>query len=267
MRVAAVLCGLFVAPFALVAALVLFHYVRRAAFLALRGDAWWIHPWTLVALLVREVLATARILMWNVLRRGEHLPRTAGGEPPVVLIHGLGADGTSMFALRRRLAALGRGTHAPHLGRVWRPIEAYARRLTDELDGVEGSFDVVAHSMGGIVLRAALQNNPALCARVRCAVTIASPHAGTLAALHLPLPETRQLARPSAWLSALPTLSELLPHARIITADSTTDAIVFPTVTSAVDGATAHHFVNVGHAETLTVAHVVDTVVASLIDV
>jgi pimeloyl-ACP methyl ester carboxylesterase len=239
---------------ALFVAVVAFTYVRRAIYLALGGHPYSIPVAALALIIVREALTTLRVLGWSLTRRGERLgvPESAHERStPVVLVHGLSADGTSMFAMRALLHARGRKTVAPHMGLTGRRIEKYAERLVKTLETIEGNFDVVAHSMGGIVLRRALMDRPDLAARIERLVCVASPHLGTLAATRIPIPEARQLVPNSAWLQTVPTLRALLPNATITTIASTTDAVVYPHSTTVIEGAIAHELKDIGHAETL----------------
>lgn len=237
-------------------------YVRRALFFWRFPPPEPVGARALARILLLETTSAARVLAWSLVRRGESMNRTDGDT--VALIHGLSADGTSMYAFRKRLHARGRRTMAPHLGRIMRPIDRYAERLAAELSLIDRPFDVIAHSMGGVVLRAALVIAPALRARIRRVVCVASPHDGTGSARFLPLPEARQLVPGSPWLKALPSLRELLPHTEITTVSSVADAVVYPSKTTHVDGATAHDLEGLGHAETLVHPRVLDLVMQAL---
>lgn len=202
----------------------------------------------LLVALAREVRAQLVIVGWTLARRGRRLPPTDAGTP-VVLIHGLMADGTSMWALQRALHAAGRGTTAPSLGGMLRPIASYATRLERVLSQREGPVDVVCHSLGGIILRVALERHPRLRARIRRVVTIATPHHGSGAARWLPIPEARALVPGGAFITALPSLRALLPAARITTIASRHDCVVYPHDTSRVEGAVTHELDDLMHAD------------------
>lgn len=227
----------------------------------------------LLGVVARESAAQLRIVLWAALRRGagETGRRAAGFTGrPVVLVHGIAANGTSMWALRRALDKAGRPTWSPHLGTMFRSIEAYAERLAPTLRAAldahpdADGIDVVCHSMGGIILRACLAAHPELAARVRNVVSIASPHEGTVVASGVPIAEARQLFRGAPWLVALPTLRELVPSARITTIASRHDAVVYPHDTSRVPGAQWHELDHLGHAELLIRPAVVELVVNAL---
>lgn len=249
-------------------------YIARAMYLGPARPRLTTREWA--SLVVREALAQVRIICWFLLRRGAGDMGSVPGDPsdddvvPVVLTHGFMADGTCMWAIRQSLLARGRPTYAPHLGRMMRPVEAYAPLLIETIEralhehpDAEG-VDVVAHSMGGIALRQALRVRPDLALRVRRVVTIASPHAGTLPAQHLPLVEARSLFPGAAWLLDLPSLRRLLPLAAITTIASRHDAVVYPHSSCVVEGATHHDLDHIGHAELLLHPKVLDLVVTAL---
>lgn len=79
-------------------------------------------------------------------------------------------------------------------------IEALAEEFLERHAG-GGPLRVVAHSMGGLVLRTALLLSPGL--DLRRAVFINSPHAGTLAAYLLPFRGIRQMRPDSPLLAKL----------------------------------------------------------------
>lgn len=118
-------------------------------------------------------------------------PQPDDGHRAVVFVHGLGGRRGNFLAMatwfhlhgRKRRYAVGMGD----LGSV--PDKA--RRLGDfllEVARVNGlgsdSIDIVAHSLGGVVSRVALEN-PEVRAVVARIVTLGSPHGGTHAARYL----------------------------------------------------------------------------------
>lgn len=249
-------------------------YLARAVYLGPTRPPLTTAEWA--ALVLKEAIAQIRIVGWNIARKGAGDMGAIPGDPsddavvPVVLAHGFAANGTCMWALRQPLLAQGRPTYAPHLGRMMRPVEAYAvllqeciERALKEHPLAEG-VDVVAHSMGGISLRQALRARPDLARKVRRVVTIASPHRGTMPARHMPLVEARSLFPGSTWLDGLPSLRTLVPHAAITTIASKHDAVVYPHTTCCVEGATHHELERIGHAELLLHPRVLDLVVVAL---
>lgn len=108
----------------------------------------------------------------------------AGHRTPVVLVHGYGGNRSNWRPLERRLAAAGFGNvYAMSYNPLRHDIPALADRLVHDCreamraSGVD-RVHVVGHSLGGIVLRYAVQHR-GLSAHVGAAVTIATPHRGT----------------------------------------------------------------------------------------
>lgn len=98
----------------------------------------------------------------------------------VVLVHGIWVRGYVMQHLAGALRRVGYQTYIYSYPSTRFPLRQQARHLQDYLDreGIEqASF--VAHSMGGLVLRHFAVLNPQ---RLQSAVTIASPHQGSLVA-------------------------------------------------------------------------------------
>ncbi|MEZ4238531.1 MAG: hypothetical protein R3F59_20730 [Myxococcota bacterium] len=188
------------------------------------------------------------------------LPAASAAEPvrrPVLCIHGYSQNGTNFFGLRRVLSRAGHPTSAVSLGHLLAPMSWYAGRLERQLERFTRAhpdgFDVVAHSMGGVVLRMVLHRRPALREAVCTVVTLGSPHRGTAAARGIPLlPEVRALRRSSPILRDLPQLPELLPHARIVTVAGDHDTVVYPVDTALVDETEQVVLKGIGHAGLLT---------------
>jgi len=103
-------------------------------------------------------------------------------EVPIIVIHGLWNRGPEAWVLRRRLR---RYCQRPVLqfsyATVSRSFATNVDRLTEFLRGLEpGPVDLVAHSMGGLLVMSACHKLPA--ARVRRIVLLGSPLRGSLAA-------------------------------------------------------------------------------------
>jgi pimeloyl-ACP methyl ester carboxylesterase len=173
---------------------------------------------------------------------------------PVVCVHGMGTNGTNMWGIRRALENAGRPTYAIDLGRplqnLDRFIPALGRALREAMERhpeAEG-VDVVAHSMGGIVLRMCLAADPMLAQRIHAIVTLGSPHQGTAGARGIPyVPEALALGRKSSLLKTLPSLRALCPQARLTTIASSHDYVVYPRETSHIEGGASVDLDGIGH--------------------
>ncbi len=193
-------------------------------------------------------------LAWWWLRSFLGEGRPGGGGRPVLCVHGYTQSGANFAGLR---AHLRRPTVAVSLLHRLAPMRWYAARLERRLEHLvrehPGGVDVVAHSMGGVVLRLVLASRRDLAAAVHTVVTLGSPHAGTAAARFVPLlPEVVALRRGSALLASLPSLVELLPHGRVVTVAAAADTLVYPVETALVAGADHVVLDGMGHAGLLT---------------
>jgi triacylglycerol lipase len=114
-----------------------------------------------------------------------------------------------LWGWRPRMSWLGRSLRRLGCGEVeifsydasgLQPLESAADEFARRYSG-QGPIQVVAHSMGGIVIRTALWMHPAI--RLEKSVFVNSPHAGSVWAHALPLPGIRQLRPGSELLQSL----------------------------------------------------------------
>ena len=132
----------------------------------------------------------------------------------LILLHGLARTRYSLWPIAR--AARRRGYDVTNIGYPSRraPIEALAAGVAARIAATvaPGAFDVVSHSMGGIVLRAAVADGLLPLARVHRAVMLAPPSRGSeLADLLRPRWAYRRLLGPAG--QQLGTTEDSLPLA------------------------------------------------------
>lgn len=206
-----------------------------------------------------DVRAFAILGWWHVrgfLQDGLRTPDPTHGRP-VLCVHGYTQNATNFHGLRRALERAGRPTVAVSLWHRFAPMGWYGHRLEQKIEELSHRFpdgiDVVAHSMGGLVLRMVLTAREDLRGAIHTVVTLGSPHRGTAAARGIPLiPEVLAMKRGSLLLAGLPQLTELLPHARVVTIAGDADTVVYPVDSVSVPGAEAVVLHGVTHAGLLT---------------
>lgn len=119
-------------------------------------------------------------------------------------------NGWDMWLLGRRITAAGFRVHSFRYQSIRRPIEENAARLVQFLEEIDTErFSIVAHSLGGLVTRAALANQPDK--RLGCVVTLGTPHQGSTIAQQFQGARLRRHL-PGKSLAALAQTSNILPE-------------------------------------------------------
>ncbi len=255
-------------PFALTVAWFAFSYRRFIGYHQHKGVGTPRRPPLAYALW--EGLALLILGWWHVRARWQDPLRIPAGTltgPPVVCIHGFSQNGTNLWGIRRALYRHGRATRAVSLGGLTRSLDAYVPPLVAALRETlaaspDRTVDVVAHSMGGVVLRMALATSPELGVGVRRIVTLASPHAGTAFGRGLPLgAKARLLGTRSPLLHGLPALPASIS---LTTVSTQVDLMVYPERSCHIEGAHRVRLTAMGHNALLTHREAIATVVAAL---
>lgn len=224
----------------------------------------------------QTVVSAGRVVAWWWRSRlggspggvGRRLAPASGN--PVLCVHGFHLDQSSLWGLRRFLEHRGHRTAELFLGLPYRNPSTYAGALTRRLRELLASdpdarVDVVAHSMGGLVVRHALAESPELARHVGRVITLGTPHHGT-GLLHSIRfgPVYRMMSREAPYLQELPTLAETAPHAEVTTLASRHDLVVYPVETAHLDGAEQVTVEGIGHLGFLTDPQVHELVAARL---
>jgi triacylglycerol lipase len=168
------------------------------------------------------------------------------GHRPVLLVHGFASGPGVFLPLQLYLKVHGhRRTYAvslPNEGveEMSAALSAAVLRVcrVNRL-GKSGCVDIVAHSMGGLVARLALER-PSIRRRVATLVTLGTPHGGTHAARYLAKSPARDL-RPDSELLA--RLKRQMPwrgpptHPRLVAFWSASDVLLLPSASARAEGA------------------------------
>jgi triacylglycerol lipase len=177
----------------------------------------------------------------------DHLPLDAHGRTPCLLVHGFVCNRGFWNPWLRRLRAADVPFIAVNLEPVFGSVDDYVDLLdaaAKRLQAATGRAPfVIAHSMGGLAVRAWLRRSGADVAHV---VTIGTPHLGTWLARFGLSANGRQMRQRSDWLGVLAG-GEASRYARFTCFYSHCDNIVFPPSTATLPGADNRHVAGSAH--------------------
>lgn len=210
--------------------------------------AWW-----------AEVRAAAIVFCWRqpFASRAwpDHLPSHAEGCRGVLLVHGFVCNRGLWNPWLARLRALDVPHVAVDLEPIFGPLDGYVGRLEAAVRQLEQATGrppvVVAHSMGGLVVRRWLCDAGA--ARVHRVLTLGTPHHGTALARWAVSPNARQMRLDSRWLAGLRSREPADLGGRFVCFWSHCDNVVFPAATATLPAADNRHLEATGHVH--MVAH------------
>jgi triacylglycerol lipase len=122
-------------------------------------------------------------------------------------------------------------------------------------------FEIVAHSIGGVMTREVLRRNPDLARSVHRIVTLGSPHHGTAVVRWMRFgPIHAMLSLDSNYLRGLPDFRTLAPHAAVTTLATQHDLVVYPVTVSHLEGAHPVTLNKVSHLGLLTESTALDEI-------
>jgi len=200
-----------------------------------------------------EVVTDPQVFCWQQPFRSrtqpDHLP-PASNRVGVVFVHGFVCNRGLWNPWLIRLRRLGVPFVAVNLEPVFGSIDDYTPIIEQAVHDIETATRnpplIVAHSMGGLAVRAWLADHHAD-ARVCHVVTIGTPHRGTLLAkLALSL-NARQMRPNSEWQRALVRREPTSRHARFTCFYSNCDNIILPASSATLEGAENRHLAGVAH--------------------
>jgi pimeloyl-ACP methyl ester carboxylesterase len=202
---------------------------------------------------------------------GCRLQRDAACPSPLLLVHGIACNAGVWRWLIPRLRAAGFDcihtlSLEPLRADIDRLAEVVAREVVKIHSTHQGSrVTIVAHSMGGLVARAALRAlDPAT---IRQLVTIGTPHHGATIAGVLSWPCARQMCTASRWLKSLNLLQEdhlSVPTTSIFSPD---DNFVSPATSPRLRGARLEELRGLGHFGLLMSPSGIDSVLRAVKEV
>ncbi len=210
--------------------------------------------------------APIRMMLYAQLMRD---PAPAPVQVPVLLVHGVlcnaGVWARAARFLRDKQVA---GVYSLSYGPPLASIELFAGQLARKIDGVLAATGarrviVIAHSMGGLVVRAYLRRFGS--DRLARVMSIGAPHHGSMHAWFFPGVSLAQLRPGNAWLAAL-NAESLDPSLRFLSLWSWHDSMVAPQTSSELPGSIDATLDGVGHNALLTDPHVFSRVLAEIHD-
>lgn len=214
------------------------------------ASAWW-----------GELLAAVRVFCWRQPFKSQDYPDLVpqqGAEPQrrgAVLVHGYFCNRGLWNRWLQRLREQGTPFIAVDLEPVFGSIDSLVPVLESAVSTLEQQTGqapvVVAHSMGGLVLRR-WYAKPGNEHRLHHAITLGTPHQGTWLARLAFTVNAREMRQGAAWLGCLSgdettTLHSRMP--RFTCFYSNCDNIVFPPATATLPGADNRHLPGVAHVD------------------
>ena len=184
-----------------------------------------------------------------------------------MLVHGFVCNRGLWNAWWPRLQAADVPCIAVNLEPVFGPIDGYAPLIEAAVQRLTQATGrpplLVAHSMGGLAVRAWLREHDAD-ARVHGVVTIGSPHHGTWLGRFGFAPNAQQMCWHSPWLLQLAAAEPAQRYRRFTCFWGHCDNIVFPASTATLPGADNRHLRGHAHVHLLQHPQVLDTVLLRL---
>jgi pimeloyl-ACP methyl ester carboxylesterase len=221
-------------------------WMRAAGHLAARAGAGIASAYRAIDPDVQRHLAELPLLGLTMLaaRRPAAEPLPDDGHRPIVFVHGLGGHRGNFLPTRLFLRLNGRSrTYSLGFppGSDLEALAAELRRFIEEVCTVNGlaadaQIDLVAHSMGGLLARLALED-AATRARVATLVTMGTPHGGTHAARYAATPTLRSLRPESALMLRLDQQIPWQGPPRLVAFWSASDLLLLPARAACVEGA------------------------------
>lgn len=211
---------------------------------------------------LKELVAVAR-QGWLIPRPGRTFRVHGEAEHLVVFVHGYFASAGVFAPMAERIAAQRVGPRQLHF--TYLPagsVATHAERLVEHIERSHprGPVCVIAHSLGGLIARYAVQ---VLGQRVDALVTLGTPHYGTHLARPWPMRLTRELSPGSALLRTLDETRARLDGTRLTSIVAVQDALVSHR-SAALDRSRVVYIDGVGHHGVLYHPDAIDAVLEGI---
>ena len=178
-------------------------------------------------------------------------PAPAPAALPVLLVHGVLCNAGVWSSVKRGLEARGiRPVYALSYGPPLASNENFAEQLAAKVDAVLAATGapqlvLVGHSMGGLVIRAYLRKYGG--ARIRRAITIGSPHRGSVVARTFTGRCLAEIRPGSGWLAQLAADERTPPAVPLVSIWSWHDSMVAPQDSAVLPSAENIALSGIGH--------------------
>jgi triacylglycerol lipase len=205
--------------------------------------AWWL-----------EVITAPLVFCWQQPFRSQRFADTpldaVANKTAVLLVHGFVCNRGLWNPWLGRLQEKGVPFCAVNLEPPWASIDVYANTIDMAIRRLHAATGqpvlLVAHSMGGLAIRAWLRRSGAD-DLVQHVITIGSPHQGTWLARFAVTANGQQMQRKSVWLEELAATETTARRATFTCFFSHCDNIVFPASTASLPGANNVHLSGCAH--------------------
>lgn len=212
------------------------------------------HPLQVLRAWASESLIAPQVFCWRQPFRSDAVPDApqAAGRRGVVFVHGFVCNRGLWTPWLQRLRTRGTPFVAVNLEPVFGSIDDYVPLIEQAVHRVAAGTGmaplIVAHSMGGLAVRAWLAHSQGD-GRVHHVITIGTPHRGTCLGVAARSVNTRQMHLGSAWLQQLAAREPRERAARFTCFFGHCDNIVFPASTATLPGADNRHIAGCAHVQ------------------
>lgn len=203
-----------------------------------------------------EIWVTAKVLYlkmpWTMSPSALQLPLATPERIPVLLVHGFVCNHRIWDAMANQLRRAGHPILGLNLEPVFGSIDGYIPLIEDAVESLRRQtgaqqIAVVAHSMGGLAIRAWMRKYGA--ARVARVLTLGTPHVGTRLASWSYTANGRQMRWNSPWLQELARGEPAANLQLIRIALTPQDSIVYPQREQVLPGVPVTVFEGRGHIQ------------------